>query len=58
MPPAVPALGEEESPKVEPSSDELKDDILVSLKQVRAGQVIDADQSLRDIRRELGVDDN
>ena len=57
--PAVTALKQDSPSKPELSpSDEFKEDILVSLKQVRSGDVIDADQSLRDIRRELGIDDN
>ena len=57
--PAVTALKQESSSKAEPlPADEFKEDILVSLKQLRSGDVIDADQSLREIRRELGIDDN
>ena len=40
----------------ESPQDEYASDILVSLKELRAGEVIDADQSLREIRRELGID--
>jgi len=38
--------------------EEYKNDILVSLKELRQGETIDADQSLREIRRELGIDAN
>ena len=38
--------------------DEYKNDILVSLKELYAGEVIDADESMREIRRELGIDAN
>lgn len=33
-----------------------KNDILVSLKELRNGETIDGDQSLREIRQELGID--
>lgn len=57
--PAVTALKQDSPSTAELSPpDEFKEDILVSLKQVLSGDVIDADQSLRDIRRELGIDDN
>lgn len=56
---AVTALKQDSPSTAELSPpDEFKEDILVSLKQVLSGDVIDADQSLRDIRRELGIDDN
>lgn len=35
--------------------DEYVNDILVSLKELQAGEVIDAAESMREIRRELGV---
>lgn len=35
--------------------DEYMDDILVSLKELQAGEVIDAAESMREIRRELGI---
>ena len=38
--------------------EEYKNDIFVSLKQLRSGQVIDAEQSVREIRGELGIDAN
>ena len=58
-PPAVAKDEQPTSTKSNPSPDEEhKDDIRLSLKQVRAGQVIDADQSVREIRRELGIDAN
>lgn len=56
---AVTALDHDAISKADLSpTEEFKDDILVSLKQVRSGDVIDADKSLRDIRRELGIDEN
>ncbi len=36
--------------------DEYKHDILASLKELQAGEVIDAGESMREIRRELGID--
>lgn len=38
--------------------DEYKNDLLVSLKQLQAGEVIDAEESMREIRRELGINAN
>ena len=38
--------------------DEYVNDILVSLKELQAGEVIDAAESMREIRRELGIDAN
>ncbi len=35
---------------------EYKNDILTSLKQYHAGQVIDHDKAMQEIRRELGID--
>lgn len=35
--------------------DEYKNDILVSLKELQAGEVVDAAESMREIRRELGI---
>ncbi|MDE2775880.1 MAG: hypothetical protein OXI77_08075 [Chloroflexota bacterium] len=50
---------DEESPKETRSpQDEYKNDVLVSLKELRVGEVIDAAESMREIRRELGIDAN
>ena len=43
----------EETPEAKALA-EFKNDILISLRQLRAGEVIDGDESLREIRRELG----
>ena len=45
----------EESPSAQ---DEYMNDILVSMKELQAGEVIDADESMREIRLDLGIDAN
>ena len=59
-PPQTAVKGREAQWQEEASSaqDEYKEDILVSLQELKAGEVIDADESLREIRRELGYDAN
>lgn len=53
---AIKTKEEELSEETRSPQDEYKDDILVSLKELRAGEVIDAAESMREIRRELGID--
>lgn len=53
---AIKTKAEELSEETRSPQDEYKDDILVSLKELRAGEVIDAAESMREIRRELGID--
>lgn len=56
--PAVKSREAEWPEKTSSAQDAYKNDILVSLRELKAGEVIDADESLLEIRRELGIDAN
>ena len=52
---AIKTKDEGSSEEIRSPQDEYIDDILVSLKEFQAGEVIDAAESMREIRRELGI---
>ncbi|MCY3915523.1 MAG: hypothetical protein OXG49_05865 [Chloroflexi bacterium] len=54
-PTALKTKDEGSSEEIHSLQDEYKNDILVSLKELKAGEVIDAAESMREIRRELGI---